>query len=165
MKPENILIDASGFALLTDFGLSKENMTDQSQARSLVGTPEYLAPEVLDSNSGHRKYGKSCDWWSFGVLLYEMLTGLPPFYSTDRQVLFQNIRQSEVSFEKYHDAATRDLITRLLIKDPQHRLSDPTEIMAHPFFARIDWAQMLARESTPPYIPEVKGPLDLCHFE
>lgn len=81
LKPENVLIDSEGFAILTDFGLSKEKITDRERATSLVGTAEYLAPELLKKN---RQYGFACDWWSFGVLLYEMLSGLPPFYSKDR---------------------------------------------------------------------------------
>ena len=88
LKPENVLIDADGYALLTDFGLSKENMTDTHRAKSLCGTAEYLAPEILAKT---REYGKECDWWSFGVLLYEMITGSPPFYSTDRKELFKKI--------------------------------------------------------------------------
>jgi len=163
LKPENVLIDADGYALLTDFGLSKETMSGQdSKARSLVGTPEYLAPEILESQ---REYGFACDWWSFGVLLYEMLSGLPPFYSTDRQVLFHNIRNNEVQFAKFHDTVTRDLIVRLLAKDPRARLADPEEIMNHQFFAKIDWQRMLARKCTTPYKPEVQGPLDVRHFE
>jgi len=144
LKPENVLIDADGFALLTDFGLSKENMTgdEQGKARSLVGTAEYLAPEILDSKP---EYGFACDWWSFGVLLYEMIAGLPPFYSTDRRILFDNIRNQEVTFYKCHDPVTRDLLYRLLAKEPRMRLSDPEEIMEHQFFAKIDWQKMLAR--------------------
>ena len=88
MKPENVLIDADGYALLTDFGLSKENMKDGRNATSLCGTAEYLAPEILQKQ---RNYGMEVDWWSFGVLLYEMITGLPPFYSTDRKELFKRI--------------------------------------------------------------------------
>lgn len=76
LKPENVLIDAEGFALLTDFGLSKENMSSSQRAKSLCGTAEYLAPEVLEKE---RAYGKSCDWWSFGCVIYEMLTGHPLF--------------------------------------------------------------------------------------
>ena len=128
----------------------------------MVGTAEYLAPEILDSN---RHYGFACDWWSFGVLLYEMLTGLPPFYSQDRQVLFSNIRNKEVVFHKFHDPVTRDLLLRLLVKDPKQRLVDPAEMMRHPFFAKIDWQKMLARQCTTPYVPEVQGPLDVRHFE
>jgi serine/threonine protein kinase len=74
--------------MLTDFGLSKENMDDATQTRSLCGTPEYLAPEILASK---RKYGKACDWWSFGVLLYEMITGVPPFIGNVRKELFRHI--------------------------------------------------------------------------
>lgn len=125
---------------------------EDTKARSLVGTAEYLAPEILDSQ---REYGFACDWWSFGVLLFEMLSGLPPFYSTDREVLFQNIRTTEVQFHKYHDNVTKDLILRLLAKDPRARLADPEEIMNHPFFAKIDWQKMLARQCTTPYKPEV----------
>lgn len=99
MKPENILIDRDGFAKLTDFGLSKENiyMTSASSsmsgclANSFCGTCEYLAPEVIE-NSKDRGYGLSCDWWSFGCVLYEMLTGLPPFYSKKRDELFDMIK-------------------------------------------------------------------------
>jgi len=154
LKPENVLIDAEGFALLTDFGLSKENMASEASrgAQSLVGTAEYLAPEILASD---RQYGFECDWWSFGVLLYEMLTGLPPFYSQDRKVLFDNIRHNDVVFHKFHDLVTRDLIARLLAKDPKMRLADPDEIMRHPFFAKIDWRKMLARDCATPYKPEV----------
>ena len=88
LKPENVLIDADGYALLTDFGLSKENMKDGRNATSLCGTAEYLAPEILQKQ---RNYGMEVDWWSFGVLLYEMISGLPPFYSTDRKALFKRI--------------------------------------------------------------------------
>ena len=127
-----------------------------------MGTAEYLAPEVLERN---RHYGFACDWWSFGVLLYELLTGLPPFYSQDREKMFDNIRHKEVTFYKFHDPVTRDLLLRLLVKDPEMRLSDPNEIMEHPFFAGIDWQKMLARQCTTPYVPDVEGPLDVRHFE
>ena len=90
MKPENILIDAEGFALLTDFGLSKENISASKRAKSLCGTAEYLSPEVLELD---RNYGKETDWWSFGCVIYEMLTGHPPFYSTDRKKMFEDIRK------------------------------------------------------------------------
>lgn len=90
LKPENILIDADGFALLTDFGLSKENISASKRAKSLCGTAEYLSPEVLEMD---RNYGKETDWWSFGCVIYEMLTGHPPFYSTDRRKMFEDIRK------------------------------------------------------------------------
>jgi serine/threonine protein kinase len=145
-----VLIDKHGYALLTDFGLSKENMTDAERANSLCGTAEYLAPEVLEKK---RSYGKACDWWSFGCVIYEMLTGCPPFYSTNRQEMFQKIKKNEVVFKPFHTDDMRDLLSRLLIKDPNKRLSNAQEIMAHPFFAGVDWDLMMARKLATPYIP------------
>ena len=92
LKPENVLIDQDGYAKITDFGLSKENIADNSSTMSFCGTPEYLAPEVL-ARKGH---GKAVDWWSLGAIVYEMLTGLPPFYSKDREQLFHDIKNSEL---------------------------------------------------------------------
>jgi serine/threonine protein kinase len=100
---------------LTDFGLSKENMSSSQRAKSLCGTAEYLAPEVLEKE---RAYGKPCDWWSFGCVIYEMLTGHPPFYSTDRKKMFEDIKSREVKFHDFHNATVRDLLTKLLVKDP-----------------------------------------------
>lgn len=90
MKPENVLIGSDGYAKITDFGLSKESITGNN-ATSFCGTPEYLSPEIL-SKKGH---GKSTDWWSFGCIVYEMLSGLPPFYSKQREKLFKNIMGME----------------------------------------------------------------------
>ena len=95
LKPENVLIDSEGFAILTDFGLSKMDFCKDSRAKSLVGTPEYLAPELLTGKG--REYGQEVDWWSLGVLLYEMVTGNAPFYSSvDREELYHNIQHKEV---------------------------------------------------------------------
>ena len=97
LKPENVLINKDGYIKLTDFGLSKENISDNVSAKSFCGTPEYLAPEIIEGK-GH---GQAVDWWSLGSILYEMLTGLPPFYSKDREKLFQTIKTGEVKFYKY----------------------------------------------------------------
>lgn len=88
LKPENVLVDADGYVKITDFGLSKENISGNHQASSLCGTAEYLAPEIIDRNP----YGKPADWWSFGALICEMLIGQPPFYSQDRERLKRNIK-------------------------------------------------------------------------
>lgn len=98
MKPENILIDKDGYAKLTDFGLSKDNFIGDAQTNSFCGTAEYLAPEVLNKKG----YTKSCDWWSFGCVLYEMLSGTPPFYSKKRAEIYDKIRYQNPNFYKFH---------------------------------------------------------------
>lgn len=162
MKPENILIDSEGYALLTDFGLSKEDMSSSKRAKSLCGTAEYLPPEVLAKD---RNYGKECDWWSFGCVIYEMLTGHPPFYSQDRKKMFEDIRHKNVKFYDFHTPAARDLINRLLVKQPQFRLSDPDEIMGHEFYKNFDWQAMMERKAQTPYKPVIKHESDTAHFD
>lgn len=89
LKPDNVVLDNEGHALLTDFGLSKEGVLDNQGARSFCGSVAYLAPEML-KRTGH---GKSVDWYLLGVLLYEMLVGIPPYYTNNREKLFQNIQR------------------------------------------------------------------------
>lgn len=91
LKPENVLIDKDGYAKLTDFGLSKENIKGNADTLTLCGTPEYLAPEIID-RKGH---GFAVDWWSVGCIVYEMLTGQPPFMliGGNKEELFENIRK------------------------------------------------------------------------
>jgi serine/threonine protein kinase len=125
---------------LTDFGLSKEGVTEVSSgAYSFCGTPEYIAPEILD----RRGHGTAVDWWSFGTLLYEMIVGLPPFYSSDRQKLYQKIRSADLKFPSSMHETARDILTGLLQRDPNRRLGsgpdDAIPIKMHPFFADIDW--------------------------
>lgn len=142
LKPENILIDSDGYALLSDFGLSKENISVSHRAKSLCGTAEYLAPEVLEKE---RAYGNSCDWWSFGCVIYEMLTGHPPFYSTDKRKMFEDIRNREVKFYDFHTPVAKDLISRLLVKDPDERLNSPQQMMEHEFYKGVDWDELMLR--------------------
>jgi serum/glucocorticoid-regulated kinase 2 len=97
LKPENVLIDKDGYIKVTDFGLSKQNILDNHSAKSFCGTPEYLAPEIVE-NKGH---GKAVDWWSLGAIVYEMLTGMPPFYSKDREKLFKNIKTGNIKYPVY----------------------------------------------------------------
>jgi serine/threonine protein kinase len=100
LKPENILIDSDGFAKLTDFGLSKDNIIGDAMANSFCGTAEYLAPEVLNKEA----YGKACDWWSYGCVIYEMLSALPPFYSKQRSEIYEKIRSADPVFYGFHSA-------------------------------------------------------------
>ena len=139
LKPENVLIDKDGYIKITDFGLSKQNILDNFGATSFCGTPEYLAPEIIE-NKGH---GKAVDWWSLGAITYEMLTGLPPFFSQDREKLFKNIRLGLLKFPTYLSKDSVDFLMCLFIKDPEKRLGSGTNglnnLKSHPFFKNIDW--------------------------
>merc|ERR1719230_1891886 len=118
LKPENVLLDGEGHAKLTDFGLSKEGIEDNFSAKSMCGTPEYLAPEILDK----RGHGKAVDWYSLGALMYEMLTGLPPFYTHDREKLFERIRRGELSYPSYVAPVAKTVLQSLLQRNPTKRL-------------------------------------------
>eukprot|EP00949_MAST-11_sp_MAST-11-sp1_P001805 g1805.t1 len=154
LKPENVLLDAEGHVQLADFGLSKEGVIDPTTGtRSFCGTPEYLAPEVLE-RKGH---GFAVDWWSLGALLYEMLTGLPPWYSRDRKKMFNAIRTEELNFPAYVAAEAKALISDFLIRNPCERLGgrggDVNEIKSHSIFRFVDWQALLDRRINPPWKP------------
>ncbi len=165
LKPENVLINRDGYIKITDFGLSKENISDNKSAKSFCGTPEYLAPEIIEGK-GH---GQAVDWWSLGSILYEMLTGMPPYYSKDREKLFHIIKTEQVKFYKYLSKEAVDLLTKLFIKDPEKRLgSGPNglnDIKSHPFFAEIDWDNLLAKKIKPPFIPKLKNISDVKYID
>lgn len=157
LKPENLLLTGDGHICMTDFGISKEGLeTEDARTATFCGTPEYLAPEVLEGNG----YGKAVDWWSFGTLMYEMLTGLPPFYSEDIQVMYQQIMSAKLNITGISDSA-KDLVEKLLVRDPNQRLIDPKLIKQHPWFSAINWKKLENKEVTPPYIPPVKNSADL----
>jgi protein-serine/threonine kinase len=165
LKPENILLDADGHVKLTDFGLSKEGIQDNFSAKSMCGTPEYLAPEILNKQ-GH---GKAVDWYSLGALMYEMLTGLPPFYTRDRDKLFERIRRGDLAYPTYITPVTKHLLQSLLMGDPAHRLgagpTDGEQVKEHAFFSGIDWIAIQQRRVTPPFKPNVGSNGDVKYFE
>lgn len=165
LKPENILLDCDGHVKLTDFGLSKEGIQDNCSAKSMCGTPEYLAPEILDK----RGHGKAVDWYSLGALMYEMLTGLPPFYTRDREKLFERIRKGDLVYPSYISPVGKSLLQSLLLGDPSRRLgggpSDGEDVRNHPFFSGIDWIAIQQRRVTPPFKPNVQGNADVKYFD
>ncbi|CAG9312432.1 unnamed protein product [Blepharisma stoltei] len=164
LKPENVLIDAEGFAKITDFGLSKENIVDNTSARTFCGTPEYLAPEIL-LRQGH---GQAVDWWSLGCIIYEMLTGLPPFYMNHRPEMRRKILSEEIKYSPTMSAEVKDLLQGLLQKDPEQRLGSgdlgADEIKTHPWFTTLDWFLLENKLIQPPFVPNVCGPADIKYF-
>jgi serum/glucocorticoid-regulated kinase 3 len=152
LKPENILLDGYGHIKLADFGLAKEGIVNAAEgAHSLCGTPEYLSPEVLD-RQGH---GTAVDWWNLGMVLYEMLTGLPPWYTTDREKLFERLRGAPLKFPFYVGRPAASLIQALLNRNPSRRLGSGggAEVQNHGFFNSLDWEALYRREIPPPFQP------------
>lgn len=162
LKLENILLDYQGHIALCDFGLCKLNMKDNDKTNTFCGTPEYLAPELL-LNQG---YTRSVDWWTLGTLLYEMLTGLPPFYDENIKTMYNKILNDPLKFPPMLERTdAKDLLTKLLQKDPKLRLSDAADIKAHPFFKDIDWHKLLSKSYLPPFKPNVENLLDTSNFD
>lgn len=152
LKPENILLDGEGHIKLVDFGLAKEDVQDAAEgATSLCGTPEYLSPEVLN-RQGH---GYAVDWWNLGMVTYEMLTGLPPWYTTNREKLFDSIRSAPLKFPMSVNRTAALFIQALLNRSPLERLgaNGGAEVKAHPFFASVDWDALYRRQIPPPFDP------------
>jgi len=147
---------------MTDFGLSKEGLHDKfDRTGTFCGTPEYLAPEVLEGKG----YTKAVDWWSFGTLVFEMLTGLPPFYSEDVQEMYSKIMTADLEFPGFMGADARDLLSKLLERNDEIRLQDAAIIKKHPFFKSIDWEALKQKKIPPPFIPEVTGDDDTTNID
>eukprot|EP00475_Leptophrys_vorax_P007252 TRINITY_DN14595_c0_g1_i1.p1 TRINITY_DN14595_c0_g1~~TRINITY_DN14595_c0_g1_i1.p1 ORF type:complete len:540 (+),score=170.14 TRINITY_DN14595_c0_g1_i1:58-1677(+) len=147
LKPENILLDVNGHICLTDFGLAKElNPSSDPESYSFVGTPEYLAPEMVQG-TGHNK---AVDWWCLGILLYELTVGITPFYSGNVDEMYHKIVHAKLRFPPRLSEECRDLISKLLIRDPKDRLgssdADIEDIKAHKFFEKIDWEALMRKE-------------------
>lgn len=163
LKPENILIDYQGHIALCDFGLCKINMKLQEKTNTFCGTPEYLAPELLLAQG----YTRVVDYWTLGILLYEMLTGLPPFYDEDTTKMYKKILQDPLVFPQFLDEDTKSLIEKLLNRDPTKRLgyNGTHEIKQHPFFADIDWQKLNSKGYVPPFKPPVQDLNDTTNFD
>ncbi|KAK7104967.1 RAC-beta serine/threonine-protein kinase A-like isoform X4 [Littorina saxatilis] len=160
LKLENLLLDKDGHIKIADFGLCKEEMFFGASTSTFCGTPEYLAPEVLEDND----YGRAVDWWGTGVVMYEMMCGRLPFYNRDHDVLFELILLQNVKFPRNLSEEAKTLLSGLLAKNPKRRLggseADVSEIKSHPFFMCINWDDLTAKKLTPPWKPDVKSAWD-----
>ena len=179
LKPENCLLDADGHLLLTDFGLSKVGVDDPdtpggSRCNSTgIGTIEYMAPEVIrgsDVSTIGPGYGKACDWWSLGALGVDLMTGSPPFRGNNYTKIQQNIMKAKLSLPYFLSPDAKDLLIRLLRKEPAKRLgvkgkSDIAAMKKHRFFRKIDWTMLERRELEPPIRPLITDPEKAENFD
>ncbi|XP_060129257.1 ribosomal protein S6 kinase alpha-2 [Zootoca vivipara] len=165
LKPENILLDEEGHIKITDFGLSKEAIDHDKRAYSFCGTIEYMAPEVVN----RRGHTQSADWWSFGVLMFEMLTGSLPFQGKDRKETMALILKAKLGMPQFLSTEAQSLLRALFKRNPSNRLGagldGVEEIKRHPFFATIDWNKLYRKEIMPPFKPAVGRPEDTFHFD
>nr|XP_014434720.1 ribosomal protein S6 kinase alpha-2 isoform X4 [Pelodiscus sinensis] len=165
LKPENILLDEEGHIKITDFGLSKEAIDHDKRAYSFCGTIEYMAPEVVN----RRGHTQSADWWSFGVLMFEMLTGSLPFQGKDRKETMALILKAKLGMPQFLSTEAQSLLRALFKRNPSNRLGagldGVEEIKRHLFFVTIDWNKLYRKEIKPPFKPAVGRPEDTFHFD
>lgn len=161
LKPENILIDGEGYLKLTDFGFAKYCET---RTYTLCGTPEYLAPEVL-LNKGH---GKPVDWWTLGILTYEMIAGIDPFNDDDPMAIYQKILKGKIKFPKDFDKDAKSIVKHLLVADVTKRYgclkNGANDIKNHRWFKSIDWYKLSQKKIPAPFLPQIGKPGDTSNF-
>ncbi|XP_054006787.1 cAMP-dependent protein kinase catalytic subunit alpha-like [Hylaeus anthracinus] len=162
LKPENILIQNTGYIRMTDFGFCK--MID-GRTWTLCGTPEYLAPEVILSKG----YGQSVDWWSFGVLIYEMNAGYPPFYSRDPMKIYEKIVTGKYKFAQHFSEDLRDILKNILQVDLTRRYGNlkngTMDLKGHKWFQTTDWNSIYHQKIQPSFIPTCSVPEDTSNFD
>ncbi|XP_033846053.1 protein kinase C theta type isoform X1 [Periophthalmus magnuspinnatus] len=161
LKLDNVLLDSEGHIKIADFGMCKENMLEDSRTATFCGTPDYIAPEILLG----QKYNISVDWWSFGVLLYEMLIGQSPFHGRDEEELFQSIRTDNPVYPRWLTKDSKDILVKLFVREPEERLGVKEDIRRHSFFSAINWKAMEQRQVPPPFKPTISSPSDCSNFD
>lgn len=162
LKPENVLVEKDGYIKLTDFGFAK---IVEERTWTLCGTPDYLAPEMI-TGQGH---GKGVDWWTLGILIYEMIASYPPFYDDDPMLTYARIARGKISFPKHFSKAAIDLVKRLLHPKPSKRLGvvkgGAEFVKSHPWFKGFDWDALVTKKLPAPFVPDLEGDDDMAFFD
>ncbi|GAB5362406.1 hypothetical protein AAMO2058_000794100 [Amorphochlora amoebiformis] len=162
LKPENLLLDSRGFLKVTDFGFAK---VVRERTHTLCGTPDYLAPEIVQG-LGH---GKGVDWWTLGILIYEMIASSPPFYDADQMATYQKIVTGTFSFPNHFCSEAKSIVRKLLNVKPHKRLGvvkgGASVIKVHSWFKGFDFDKLYRMKMKPPIIPRIKNDRDLANFE
>jgi serine/threonine protein kinase len=158
------LLDRDGFLKVADFGFAKK-LDAENRTWTLCGTPEHLAPEIIQ-NKGHNS---AADWWTLGINMYEFLAGMPPFNDDTPIGTYRLIIAGNFEFPEEFDPDAKDIITKFLTADPTKRLGClaglGNDVMAHPFFASIDFGELITKRIPPPFTPEVEDDEDISNFE
>jgi len=162
LKPENLLLDKDGYIKITDFGFAKRVVF---KTYTLCGTPEYIAPEVL-LNKGH---GKGVDWWTLGILMYEMMVGQPPFVDDDPMGIYQQILNGKLNFPRFIERSAKSLIKKMLVADLTKRYGclkgGAADIKKHKFFQGLIFDDMLSKQLAAPVLPLVKDEYDTSNYD
>ncbi|XP_054751177.1 protein kinase C delta type-like isoform X3 [Lytechinus pictus] len=161
LKLDNVLLDRDGHIKIADFGMCKQNIQGDTKASTFCGTPDYIAPEILKG----QKYAASVDWWSFGVLLYEMLIGQSPFHGEDEDQLFDCILHDSPHYPRWLSKDAHSCLVQLLERNPEIRLGVKSNVRGHPFFKSIDFDRLERREIPPPFKPKIKSDGDASNFD
>ncbi|XP_046971684.1 protein kinase C isoform X3 [Vanessa cardui] len=163
LKLDNILLDSDGHCKLADFGMCKEGILDGATTTTFCGTPDYIAPEILQE----LEYGPSVDWWALGVLLYEMLAGQPPFEADNEDDLFESILHDDVLYPVWLSKDAVSILKGFMTKNPSRRLGvqgGAGGIRAHAFFRDVDWDALAQRRLRPPFRPK-KSKREAANFD
>mmetsp|Transcript_33500 Transcript_33500/g.77425 ORF Transcript_33500/g.77425 Transcript_33500/m.77425 type:complete len:437 (-) Transcript_33500:346-1656(-) len=166
LKPENIMLDEEGHCKVVDFGFCRSCGADE-RMKTQVGTPAYLSPEQLDGKFTGG-YTRIVDWWSLGIITYELMSGKTPFCKSNSEssyAIYMRVQKGKFSFNKKFDNEVKDLVKKLLTADVSKRLTSPTEIRAHPWFADIQFDRVASRRMVPPHVPSIGEPGDTHYFD
>ncbi|XP_058119040.1 protein kinase C isoform X2 [Anopheles ziemanni] len=164
LKLDNILLDAEGHCKLADFGMCKEGITGDNLTSTFCGTPDYIAPEILQELD----YGPSVDWWALGVLMYEMMAGQPPFEADNEDDLFEAILRDDVLYPVWLSREAVSILKGFMTKNSAKRLGctdGENQIRSHPFFKDMDWEALEQRKVRPPFRPRVRSARDALNFD